>query len=336
MKPRILIAGLMFVIVAFSADTGAELFQKAVTQERAAGNLEEAIKLYQRVAKEFASDRPLAAKSLVQEARCYEKLGQDRAVKLYEQVARDFGDQRELAATASARLAVLKQGEHTAQPVAMTQRKIELPFIAISSKTDGQREIYVDYSAGAVMTTDLAGKDKRLVFKPKAGDYVVGMAPSRDFSNVALSLWNEDGSWRLAVIKTDGTNYREVPEAAPFSCPPEWSWDNRYIFACGRQPDGTYPLLRISVADGQVRKMGGTDTYIIRVSPDGHFIALANSPTAYGKVVLVPAEEGEPSLVSDSGRIVDWTRDGRYLVIASARFGSEALYLLPIKEPVVG
>jgi hypothetical protein len=36
------------------------LFQKAVTQERAAGNLEEAIKLYQRVATEFASDRALA------------------------------------------------------------------------------------------------------------------------------------------------------------------------------------------------------------------------------------------------------------------------------------
>ncbi len=67
----------------------------------AAGNLEEAIKLYQRVAKEFASDRPLAAKALVQAAHCYELLGQDKqdkAVKLYEQVTRDFGDQRELSA----------------------------------------------------------------------------------------------------------------------------------------------------------------------------------------------------------------------------------------------
>ena len=82
------------------------MFQKAVTQERAAGNLEEAIKLYQRVAKEFPSDRPLVAKALVQAAHCYELLGQDKqdkAVKLYEQVARDFGDQRELSATASSR-----------------------------------------------------------------------------------------------------------------------------------------------------------------------------------------------------------------------------------------
>ena len=91
MKLRILIAGLVFGIAAFAADSGAELFQKAVTEERASGNLEEAIKLYQRVAKEYASDRPLAAKALVQAAHCYELLGRDKhdkAVKLYEQVAR--------------------------------------------------------------------------------------------------------------------------------------------------------------------------------------------------------------------------------------------------------
>jgi tetratricopeptide (TPR) repeat protein len=127
MKQGILLLGLI-IGVALAADTGAELYQKAVVQERAAGNLGEAIKLYQRVAKEFASDRALAAKALVQAARCYEKLGQDKAVKLYEQVARDFGDQRESAATASARLAVLRQGDRGAAPATITQRKIELPY----------------------------------------------------------------------------------------------------------------------------------------------------------------------------------------------------------------
>src|SRR5271163_1956778 len=127
MKLRILIAGLVLVVAALAADSGQKLFQKAVTQERAAGNLEEAIKLYQRVAKEFASDRPLAAKALLQAARCYEKLGQDKAVKIYEQLARDYGDQRELAATANARLVVLREGERAAAQATMTQRKIEVP-----------------------------------------------------------------------------------------------------------------------------------------------------------------------------------------------------------------
>src|SRR5580698_4463013 len=126
MKMRILIAGLLIAASEFAADTGAELFQKAVTQERAAGNLDEAIKLYQRVATEFASDRALAAKALVAEARCYEKLGQDKALKLYEQVAHDYKDQRDPAATANSRLAALRQGKQAAAPATMTQRRIEL------------------------------------------------------------------------------------------------------------------------------------------------------------------------------------------------------------------
>ena len=72
--------------------------------EKANGNLEEAIKLYQRVAGEFSSDRALAAKALIQAAHSYELLGQDeQAVKIYEQVTRDFGDQRQPVETARAK-----------------------------------------------------------------------------------------------------------------------------------------------------------------------------------------------------------------------------------------
>src|SRR5580658_3290661 len=216
MKLRVLIAGLVFVGAALAADSGAELFQKAVTQERAAGNLEEAIKLYQRVAKEFATDRPLAAKALVQAAHCYELLGQDKqdkAVKLYEQVARDFGDQRELSAAANSRLAVLRQVERAPAPATMTQRKIDLPFAGYpgfaSFSTDGRREVYTDTATGALMIVNLAGTDKRVIFKPKAGEHLGGYLPSRDFSMVVMFLGKPDGSYRTAVIRIDGTGYRE-------------------------------------------------------------------------------------------------------------------------------
>src|SRR5258708_5448757 len=69
--------------IALAADTGAELYQKALVKERGAGNLEEAIKLYQRVAKEFSSDLELAAKALVQAARGYDKFGDRKSVKRY-------------------------------------------------------------------------------------------------------------------------------------------------------------------------------------------------------------------------------------------------------------
>jgi len=137
MKKGILFVGLL-VGVALAAETGAELYQKAVVQERAAGNLEEAIKLYQHVAKEFASDRALAAKALVQAARCYEKLGQDKAVKLYEQVARDFGDQRESAATARERLALIAGGTKPKAGSGMLAHQIPVPPSAALVHSDGR------------------------------------------------------------------------------------------------------------------------------------------------------------------------------------------------------
>src|ERR1039457_34489 len=122
MKLRVLVAGLVLGLAAFAAESGAKLCQKAVTLERAAGNLEEAIKLYDRVAKEFASDRALAAKALVAEAKCYEKLGQGNAMSQSDRAAHDPRDQRDPAATANIRLAALRQ-RTAADPATMTQRK---------------------------------------------------------------------------------------------------------------------------------------------------------------------------------------------------------------------
>lgn len=332
MKLRIVIAGLIFGAAAFAADAGAELFQKALTAERAAGNLEEAIKLYQRVATEFASDRALAAKALVQEARCYEKLGQDEAVKIYEQIARDYRDQREPTTAANARLAALRHGDRTASNSTLRQTKIE-PHIEDYFETDGHRQVYKDAATGALMISDLAGKDKRVVFKPKGGDQVYYALSSRDLSIVGMLLTRPDGSQKGAVIKTDGTGYREIDisSLAP-SCFPDWSWDNRYLFVCKNQSDGTLQLMKISAVDGEIRKVQATETLFNRPSPDGRFIALAPSYKAIGKVWVIPSQGGEPQLVSESARLVDWTSDGRYLVIASARSGAQALYLVPMKD----
>src|ERR1700689_4860994 len=197
MKSIILIAGLTFGLAALAADSGAE-YQKAVTLERA-GKLDDAIKLYQSVAKEFASDRALAAKALMAAAHCYELLGKDKqanAVKLYEQVARDFGDQRQPVEAARAKLAKLRQANRAAEPATMTQHKIELPFESADPNfpTDGKHEVYKDAATGALMITDLAGKEKRVVFKPKTGDRVYGYFPSRDFSMVAIGFARPDKS----------------------------------------------------------------------------------------------------------------------------------------------
>jgi hypothetical protein len=333
MKLRVLVAGLMFGVAAFGAETGAELFQKAVTQERAAGNLEEAIKLYQRVATEFASDRALAAKALVQEARCYEKLGQDKALKLYEQVARDFKDQREPAATASARLATLRQGNRAAVSTAMTLRKIEAPvsnpgFLPDFANTDGQRIVYQDKATGALMVGDLASGESRVIFKPKAG-VLDQLFVSKDMSMVFAKLTGPNGLDTHVVVRTDGTGHREIP--GYFTGRPDWSWDNRYVLVCESQPDGPRQPLRVSVADGETVKLRTPDNRCMQLfSPDGRFIATAES-SHRSPIFVGPSEGGEQQQLLDNASLIGWTRDGRYLAIALDRSGSEALYLLPMK-----
>jgi len=97
-----------------AAQNALDLYQQALVQERAAGDLDKAIDLYQRAAQQSSGDRELAAKALIGAARCFEKLGQSRAAQLYEQVAQNYADQRDSAAMAQERLAAIQRANAAA------------------------------------------------------------------------------------------------------------------------------------------------------------------------------------------------------------------------------
>jgi hypothetical protein len=350
---RPLACALLLSLALLAADSGAELFQKAVTQEQAAGNLEEAIKLYQQVAKEYASNRALAAKALIQAARCYEKLGEDKATKLYEQVARDFSDQTDSANTARVRLVALRR---QAAPVTMMQRKIEPPNGEPAFfYTDGQRAVWQDAAANALMIGDLNGRNKRVIFKCKPGESFASQPafmPSRDLSMVWLRLVAAGGRVTNGVIRIDGTGYRELFQGYPFvdESLPDWSWDNRYLLFHGALPAaGAIAVTQsdpiavgsgvvvVSVSDGKSREVVRRDRSVWRAvfSPDGRFIAFSEVGSGgpfVQKTYVTPFQGGEPWLVSDDANLLDWTPDGRYLAVSSQSSGSMALYLLPVRD----
>src|SRR2546428_719626 len=112
---KLLTAVLMMAVAAW-AESGQDLFQKALVAERANGKLEEAIKLYQRISQKFSSDRSLAAKALMQMGQCYEKLGDAQARKAYDQVVREYADQREVVAAARSGLGRLGSVTETHKP----------------------------------------------------------------------------------------------------------------------------------------------------------------------------------------------------------------------------
>ncbi len=294
MKLKLLLAwGLIAILIcglaALAADSGSE-YQKAVTLERA-GKLDDAIKLYQSVAKEFGSDRALAAKALVQAARCYEKLGQDKAVKIYEQVAREFGDQRESAQTASRRLAALRQASPA--PVTMTQHRIE-PAGEEVFYSDGQRNVYRDAATNSLVIADVEGKIKRAIYKAKQGESFSAFAPSRDLSMVWLRLHAAGGQVTHAVIKIDGTGYRELFQGFLYGAEAPDSVLGQSLSPFRGRParpgrrasrrsrkSGFIPvgggMAVVSVSDGKGRTVLRREGSIQRAtfSPDGRFIAFS-------------------------------------------------------------
>src|SRR5438093_3929243 len=85
--------------------TPAALLSVLNRPERAAGNLQQAIQLYQRAARESSGDRALAAEALMSAARAYEKLGQTEASRsMYAEIVRVYPEQREQVSTANQRL----------------------------------------------------------------------------------------------------------------------------------------------------------------------------------------------------------------------------------------
>src|SRR5215471_130032 len=355
MNPRVCLAGMMLGCAAFAADSGTEMLQRAVTQERA-GKINEAIAGYEKIAHDFPKDRQVAAAALIKAAALYEKQGQQKATELYKQVVRDYADQRE-ASTARDRLAALRQ------PPApkLTYTRIEFGSgIQNVVATDGQNAVYWDDAKTTLYYGDIGGKNRRVAYPVKAGP-TPEVYPSRDLSMALLyrtgTTANKAG-W--AVIKTDNTGFREL-ETLTFNpylliSPPSWSWDNKFVLIA--KSEG---MLKVTVGDGQVQDLSkaGITATLARFSPDGRFVAFMGSFAPMGGALqatpaegqrgrqdasagqalaprsgihVMPAEGGEPSFVLRGYILFDWSRDGKNLLLAAPNASRNGLHVVPMEN----
>src|SRR5262245_54769644 len=147
-RSAVIIATALALSSSMGAQSGYELFQQALSKERAEGKLQEAIVLYQRVVDVASADHALAAKALLQLGRCYEQLGNTEARTVYERLIARYPDQTDLVAQAKARLAVLvpapARPTMTVRPLNDAVRNAELGAVA----PDGSRAIVMDYPDG--------------------------------------------------------------------------------------------------------------------------------------------------------------------------------------------
>src|SRR5262245_23586550 len=74
------------------AQNATDLFQQALELERGKGDLAGAMQIYQRIVREFPSDKAVAASALFRLGYSQEKIGQAQARTSYERLVREYAD----------------------------------------------------------------------------------------------------------------------------------------------------------------------------------------------------------------------------------------------------
>ncbi|MFH1766370.1 MAG: tetratricopeptide repeat protein, partial [Gemmatimonadota bacterium] len=285
------------------AQSGNDLYQQALVKERAEGDVQGAIELYQRIAREFAADRPLAAKALVQMGLCYEKLGLTEARQAYQQVIDVFPEQRGEVAVARERLVILAQALAELE-TGPTFRKIEIaskPQNGVLSPDGSKLAFVADESVWMVplhgaVDPDIAGEPIRLTDDIGA------------WNNLDLISWSANGEW-IAVIAS------LVDAAVP------GTWDD--AIGVVHVKDGS-----VRVVPAPTNRGGRAQTMRVSLSPDGSTLAYTgfdpDTPEPDSRpmpargwshfIFTVPVSGGPPQrLTRHWSRMPAFSPDGRHI-----------------------
>ena len=342
------------------AQSGDDLFQQALQKEKAQGDLDGAISLYQKIVDNFSDARDvLVARALLQMGMVYEKLGADlvdEAVQAYERVVREYADHPAIVAEAQSRLAVL----------------VSVPKVADTPKTLTVRKL-LDYGLdgfpspdGRYFATSFLGDHGNLgLYDLKTGEY-------RDITSDATSwlsplqfadgssIWSPDGkqiaySWykggedveELRIVNVDGSEQRILgssSETIGVPVPKAWTSDGKFILVHrGPVNDGGIDrILLMNVETGSRREIkalpDGVHTWDMSLSPDGKYIVyetftLENKTLRNLHIVSTDGRLDQPLIehpADDSNPY--WTPNGSGVVFESDRSGRTGLWYVPIAD----
>ncbi len=322
------------------------LFEKALALEEVHAKLPEAIALYRKIVDE-SDDKALAAQAQLRIGICHRKLGQKEAQSAFQKVIDNYPDQVETVRLAREQLSLLHRALALAEK---REPAIRLVWSGPDADTygapspDGKYLSFVDWSTGDLAVRDLAtGKDRRLTNK---GSWEQNSEEWAEFS-----IWSPDGKqiafqWptgrgrtvELRLMGLDGSNSRTLYSAGEreWADLHDWSPDGKYILAL--LPRGQLSL--ISVADGSRRVLRELNAESTRAafSPDGRYIVF-DAPQAGDSLIrdiYTLSTEGKqeiPLVVhSADDRVLGWAPDGKAVLFASDRTGSQALWVIPVAD----
>ena len=328
-----------------AAQTGNDLFQQALVKERADGDVQGAIRIYERIVREFAGDRALAARALVQLGGCHERLGSEDAQRAYRRVLQDYADQTEMVREARARLAAIGSGAASPGPRAgdggVTVREIRFDGLERTPNAllspDGQKMAYGQQTprgAGLRVRTLASGEDVVLVDSAPRG--LTGWRWSPDGSQIVYGIVAGDSS-ELRVVGASGGPPRVLwpTPAGALATPLDWSLAGNRILVGVLNPQWTVELVVISASGAVPRTLVQLGRYPAveifgRFSPDGTLIAGLQT----GNIVVWSADGREEVRVTtdyDPEQWPFWSPDGRFLLFTSDRSGDRDVWAVPMR-----
>ena len=320
------------------AQSGQELFQRALVMERSNGQVGDAISLYERIAMEFASDRSLAAQALIHLGRAHETLGSTEAQRAYQRIVSDYPDQQEQVAVARSRLAALTQPATVVEASGVVVRQVWTGQ-PLDVSPDGRYVVFKD--KGDLAVHDLrTGENRRLAGATGRSSDFPAMSPdSRQLAYVSGSA--HDAELRLRNLNGSRPRVLFSNPEVPFLQPFAWSPDGKQILTLFERKDGTSQIVLVSAADGSVRVLKSLEwrwPYVMSFSPDGRYIVY-DSPTRRHfpeRDIFVLATDGsrESLLVAHPANDVRplWTPDGNAIVFRSDRSGTLEMWLIPVAQ----
>ena len=356
---RSTIIAAFFALVFFAgqcalAQSGYDLFQKGLVQERVKGDLDEAIKIYERILKDFPKDRPVAAKAQLHIGLCYEKLGLKEAQRAYQKVIDSYPEQAEAVKLANEKLSLLLRAEAVI-------RKEDKEFIIRqvwagpevdtygAPSPDGRYLSYTDWETGDLAIRELAtGKKRRLTNKgtqkQQPAIFALNSVISPDNKLVAYSWTNEYGTYDLCLIGIDGSgnrilyNSKDKDEVYPAS----WSSDGKQIAARRYSVKGKKAeIISIAVADGSVQVLKTFEKLFwprFCYSPDDRFIA-------YDFIVAENSGNHDISLIYTDGsdeiplikhpaneRLLGWAPGRKEILFLSDRLGTWDAWIIQVSN----
>lgn len=333
------------------AQIGHDLFQQALVKEKTEGNLDQAIKLYERIVSEFGNDRDLAAQALLQIGKSYENLGIRKASQAYERIIREFSDQAKVATEARVRLDAIQFAasedsieNSDKQDSSIVLRRLfggNQSFQEVSK--DGRFLARTDSETGKLEILDSITGAREIIPNNDTDEHHWSYAGFPVFSpdGKQIAFLGMDANMKMENLNIANREDGKTKRLLDNSFPVDWSPDGRHLAVMHWKKEGDSMNMEVSLvspSSGEVRSLveplGWSNMF--RFSPDGRFLAYdyivtRRNPDSSEINIIDLASGKQQVLVThfSSHKLIGWAPHGASILFTSKVNGGE--HLLQVK-----